>query len=178
MLKEIDLIAFGRRVHIYNAIKELKGKRGPQQQRSSSILSPAASGYEPDSPGFASPAAGSYMSAAQYQGSNFGGSQNEDLQGPGLDDDNSSMARPSSSLQRSASGNLTPQLSKGTLSSSSPTAATHKRSATGPSAEAEPVVEDPIPEETETESPTAKASPIVSHASRSFLPERRLIFAP
>lgn len=48
MLKEIDLSAFGRRVHIYNAIKELK----VQANRPASVAaSPAQSGYEPDSPG-------------------------------------------------------------------------------------------------------------------------------
>ncbi|SCV72544.1 BQ2448_4081 [Microbotryum intermedium] len=55
MLKEIDLVAFGRRVHIYNAIKELKGRIAPR----GNVLSPTLSGYEPDTPstmGFATPA--------------------------------------------------------------------------------------------------------------------------
>ncbi|GAA5911366.1 hypothetical protein JCM6882_002357 [Rhodosporidiobolus microsporus] len=67
MLKEIDLVAFGRRVHIYNAIKELRARTHPELSRSptsahplsssisssmgGSYLSPAMSGYEPDSPG-------------------------------------------------------------------------------------------------------------------------------
>lgn len=56
MLKEIDLAAFGRRVHIYNAIKELRA-RVPQPSAGIPV-SPGLSGYEPDSPGpmsFASP---------------------------------------------------------------------------------------------------------------------------
>lgn len=52
MLKEIDLAAFGRRVHIYNAIKELKIQATRAQ--STSVNSPGYSGYEPDSPGMSS----------------------------------------------------------------------------------------------------------------------------
>ena len=88
MLKEIDLVAFGRRVHIYNAIKELKG-RVPRTNRD--VVSPALSGYEPDSPGnlsFASPGQSSFTFPS------------EDVQGLGVDDDgSSSFARPSSTVR-------------------------------------------------------------------------------
>lgn len=56
MLKEIDLVAFGRRVHIYNAIKELKLRIS----RPSSLVSPPLSGFEPDSPGRTSMMASPY----------------------------------------------------------------------------------------------------------------------
>lgn len=63
MLKEIDLIAFGRRVHIFNAIKELKSRittASSPDPLAQPIFSPALSGYDADSPGtpmsFASPA--------------------------------------------------------------------------------------------------------------------------
>ena len=66
MLKEIDLAAFGRRVHIYNAIKELRTRtsRPPSlasRAGSTHVLSPHLAGqFEPDdmpqTPGLASPA--------------------------------------------------------------------------------------------------------------------------
>ena len=62
-LKEIDLPAFGRRVHIYNGIKELRRQADPYSATSPSLLgqngygqygtpliSPTMSGYEPDTP--------------------------------------------------------------------------------------------------------------------------------
>lgn len=88
MLKEIDLVAFGRRVHIYNAIKELK-IRVPKPSRAD-VVSPSLSGYEPDSPGnlsFASPGQASFSFPS------------EDTQGLGFEDDASSLARPSSSVR-------------------------------------------------------------------------------
>ena len=65
-LKEIDLPAFGRRVHINNGIKELKRIINPDLTASTTTmsqsqasfmrypgesLSPSMSGYEPDTPG-------------------------------------------------------------------------------------------------------------------------------
>ncbi|BGP22425.1 phospholipid binding protein [Rhodotorula toruloides] len=56
MLKEIDLVAFGRRVHIYNAIKELRLHTQPtraltaSQSTAGSFIAPSMTGYEPDSP--------------------------------------------------------------------------------------------------------------------------------
>lgn len=55
-LKEIDLPAFGRRVHIAKAIKELKKSYEtpppmPSPSYPPSFISPSLSGYEPDSPG-------------------------------------------------------------------------------------------------------------------------------
>lgn len=98
MLKEIDLVAFGRRVHIYNAIKELRQR---SHTRPMSMVSPSMSGYEPDSPGnmsFASPGAMSFASPSMpYPQSNSGGSHNDDLHGLGLDDQDSS--RPASSVR-------------------------------------------------------------------------------
>lgn len=63
MLKEIDLIAFGRRVHIFNAIKELKSRittsSSSPDLSAQPVFSPTPSGYDAD-PGtpmsFASPA--------------------------------------------------------------------------------------------------------------------------
>jgi hypothetical protein len=54
-LKEIDLPAFGRRVQIYNAIKELKKSMEPPaapapQLAQQPLVSPTLSGYEPDTP--------------------------------------------------------------------------------------------------------------------------------
>lgn len=103
MLKEIDLVAFGRRVHIYNAIKELRAR---SRLRPMTMISPAMSGYEPDSPGNASYAASpsgmsfvspvmQYNSSMQYPQSSAG-SHGEDLHGLGLEDNDSS--RPSSSV--------------------------------------------------------------------------------
>lgn len=101
MLKEIDLSAFGRRVHIYNAIKELK----IQASRATSIVtSPINSGYEPDSPGvssFASPAlyTPSPYTMDQEDRSTRRGSDSltSNMQGLGFDDDNNSRP-PSVSL--------------------------------------------------------------------------------
>ncbi|GAA5964762.1 hypothetical protein JCM3765_002546 [Sporobolomyces pararoseus] len=105
MLKEIDLIAFGRRVHIYNAIKELKSRRSLRTSTTStgSMLSPL-SGYEPDSPGtLASPT--TYQSPeSRWENSNA--QQNEKLAGLGLDGESaagSSIRAPSSLGQRSVS---------------------------------------------------------------------------
>lgn len=94
MLKEIDLSAFGRRVHIYNAIKELK----VQANRAASIAaSPALSGYEPDSPGLSpfasSPAfyAPSPYTIEQEDRSTRRGSDslNSNIHGLGFNDSNS-----------------------------------------------------------------------------------------
>lgn len=50
-LKEIDIPAFGRRVHIFRAIKTLKARSEPAAPPpESQPFSPAMSGYEPDSP--------------------------------------------------------------------------------------------------------------------------------
>lgn len=95
MLKEIDLVAFGRRVHIYNAIKELK-TRVPKPTRAD-VVSPSLSGYEPDSPGnlsFASPGQASFSFPA------------DDVQGLGLEDDASSIARPTSSVRFPSSASV------------------------------------------------------------------------
>ncbi|GAA5924019.1 uncharacterized protein JCM15063_005526 [Sporobolomyces koalae] len=101
MLKEIDLVAFGRRVHIYNAIKELKSRRSLRMSSSTgSMLSPALSGYEPDSPGTAE-------SPTTYQSPQSrwdNGQQAEKLAGLGLDNESatgSSVRAPSSLGQRS-----------------------------------------------------------------------------
>ncbi|KAK4052151.1 hypothetical protein OIV83_002446 [Microbotryomycetes sp. JL201] len=153
MLKEIDLVAFGRRVHIYNAIKELKNKRQPKLQRSSSLLSPSMSGYEPDSPG------GSVLSPPGTSSATFG-QQTDDLHGLGLDDDSSS--RPNSS--RRVSGGITPQRSKGTLNSSSPAAASWRRSGTV-GTDADTAVDESIPEEAETDA-TARGSPVIPLQAR------------
>ncbi|GAA6039658.1 hypothetical protein JCM8097_002239 [Rhodosporidiobolus ruineniae] len=89
MLKEIDLVAFGRRVHIYNAIKELKHRTHPELSSrpsnlgssiSSSYLSPALSGYEAgvDSPASLmqqSPTMGSFAAAAAAGQGGVGASQ-------------------------------------------------------------------------------------------------------
>lgn len=110
MLKEIDLVAFGRRVHIYNAIKELRNRTHPELHRASgsnlaqstrsasggSYLSPAMSGYEAgvDSPqqGYGqSPTMGSFAAAGQYS--------REHLQGLGFEEGSqagSSLRAPSS----------------------------------------------------------------------------------
>lgn len=113
MLKEIDLVAFGRRVHIYNAIKELRNRTHPElrptmltgsglaQSTSSngggSYLSPAMSGYEAgvDSPlngyGQQSPVMGSFAAAGQYS--------RDHLQGLGFEEGSqagSSLRAPSS----------------------------------------------------------------------------------
>lgn len=99
MLKEIDLIAFGRRVHIYNAIKELKSRRSLRTSTTSTnasmMLSPM-SGYEPDSPGtLASPT--TYQSPeSRWDNSN---NKTEKLAGLGLDSESaagSSVRAPSS----------------------------------------------------------------------------------
>ncbi|GAA6063545.1 hypothetical protein JCM10212_002657, partial [Sporobolomyces blumeae] len=104
MLKEIDLVAFGRRVHIYNAIKELKSRRKLRTSDSTgSMLSPSMSGYDPDSPGtVGSPAAFQSPQSRWEQQAQ----QPERLAGLGLDDDSaggSSVRAPSSLGQRSVS---------------------------------------------------------------------------
>lgn len=76
MLKEIDLIAFGRRVHIFQAIKELKARVHPPEDEPTPLFSPSMSGYDPDSPGtmsFASPRQTSF-SATPLQTPSLGGS--------------------------------------------------------------------------------------------------------
>lgn len=55
MLKEIDLVAFGRRVRVYNAIKELRHRTQPGNLMSSVStagvpVSPSLSGYGPEAP--------------------------------------------------------------------------------------------------------------------------------
>ena len=52
MLKEIDLAAFGRRVHVYNGIKELRRQVEALSAppTTAPALSPTFSGYEPDTP--------------------------------------------------------------------------------------------------------------------------------
>lgn len=76
MLKEIDLVAFGKRVHIYNAIKELKARLSqpsseqlhhsrPASSLAAAITPGSASGYEADSPGIMSPSSMSFVSASQ-----------------------------------------------------------------------------------------------------------------
>ena len=55
MLKEIDLVAFGRRVRVYNAIKELRHGTQPGNLMSSVSttgvpVSPSLSGYGPEAP--------------------------------------------------------------------------------------------------------------------------------
>ncbi|GAA5873399.1 hypothetical protein JCM16303_001114 [Sporobolomyces ruberrimus] len=101
MLKEIDLIAFGRRVHIYNAIKELKSRRSLRMSTSTgSMLSPAMSGYEPDSPG----TVGSPTTYQSPESRWENGRQSEKLAGLGLDSESaagSSVRAPSSLGQRS-----------------------------------------------------------------------------
>jgi hypothetical protein len=96
MLKEIDLIAFGRRVHIYNAIKELKSRRSLRMSTSTgSMLSPAMSGYEPDSPG----TVGSPTTYQSPESRWENGRQSEKLAGLGLDSESaagSSVRAPSS----------------------------------------------------------------------------------
>jgi len=56
-LKELDLPAFGRRMHIFNGIKELRRQvEGPASLNTSYLrssyqpISPSVSGYEPDTP--------------------------------------------------------------------------------------------------------------------------------
>ncbi|GAA5894582.1 uncharacterized protein JCM6883_002144 [Sporobolomyces salmoneus] len=104
MLKEIDLVAFGRRVHIYNAIKELKSRRSLRTSTTStgSLLSPQ-SGYVPDSPGtVGSPT--TYQSPESRWENNS--QPNEKLAGLGLDSESaggSSIRAPSSLGQRSVS---------------------------------------------------------------------------
>ncbi|ORY90693.1 hypothetical protein BCR35DRAFT_299255 [Leucosporidium creatinivorum] len=154
MLKEIDLIAFGRRVHIYNAIKELKA-RVPKPARAD-VASPSLSGYEPDSPGnlsFASPGQASFSSPP------------EDVQGLGFEDDTSSIARPTSSLARSVNS-LQPRRSTGAISSTQASPTTHKRSVTGGTQDsaAQDSLDQPIPEEdneTDTQSGSNK-TPIIA----------------
>ncbi|BGP18900.1 hypothetical protein JCM10213_005515 [Rhodosporidiobolus nylandii] len=126
MLKEIDLIAFGRRVHIYNAIKELKARTHPELMPSQpsghnlsaststgatgsiSVLSPAMSGYEAgvDSPltagSVASPAGlgGAFQSPQTRWDEQQGGK----IAGLGFEEDSqggSSLRAPSSLGQRS-----------------------------------------------------------------------------
>lgn len=68
MLKEIDLVAFGRRVRVYNAIKELRHRTQPGNLMSSVSstgvpVSPSLSGYGPEAPAAAlaySPMTGVY----------------------------------------------------------------------------------------------------------------------
>ena len=135
LLKEIDLPAFGRRVHIYNAIKELKARvavPSTHSTRPGSILSPSTSGYEPDSPAttlsYATPLQGNFISPApnfanfgayngHHAGSSATGSQDGDVQGLGFED-----SRPGSA----ASQVIKPMRSRSALSASGG----HTRSAT------------------------------------------------
>lgn len=79
MLKEIDLAAFGRRVHIYNAIKELKARAG---RGSISAVSPTMSGYAPDSPGTISYAPGMQSHLAQDLDGRFANRVSEPISAP------------------------------------------------------------------------------------------------
>ncbi|GAA5871266.1 hypothetical protein JCM8547_007237 [Rhodosporidiobolus lusitaniae] len=138
MLKEIDLVAFGRRVHIYNAIKELRLRTHPElshapslnplgMSQSSSYLSPAMSGYEAgvDSPAtgyVASPTMGSFTQAGQY-GTPPQHGHSHYLAGLGFEEGSqggSSLRAPSSLGQQSVSN----------LRASSSSARPHQRSGT------------------------------------------------
>ncbi|GAA6048147.1 hypothetical protein JCM3770_003684 [Rhodotorula araucariae] len=163
MLKEIDLIAFGRRVHIYNAIKELKQRTQPppplglntsQSTSGGSFLSPAMSGYEPDSPHSYGP--GSPTTASFRHMSNARWEQHQDrIAGLGFEDDSAPASRrASSSLGQQSVSNLRPARSIPSSVGAPGSAASHARSTTVDSAQsagaiplAEPLVHKPISEE-------------------------------
>ncbi|GAA5835372.1 hypothetical protein JCM11251_005217 [Rhodosporidiobolus azoricus] len=140
MLKEIDLVAFGRRVHIYNAIKELRLRTHPELARSasahplgssisSSYLSPM-SGYEggPDSPASMGGFGGSpQMKSPQMRWDQQHQQQGGQLNGLGFDTESQgggSLRAPSSLGQQSVSNLRASRSSHG---------GTHQRSATGDS---------------------------------------------
>ncbi|KAM0751536.1 hypothetical protein T439DRAFT_212506 [Meredithblackwellia eburnea MCA 4105] len=163
MLKEIDLVAFGRRVHIYNAIKELRGRTsrpGSEIQASrpgsSMALSPTLSGYEPDSPGtmgFASPSSMNFRSPTSQGPAMFEhGHVRHDsdlgagaVNGLGFDSD-------AASLQRSINARPVSLRSKPSYN------AGHQRSTTVDSfaTSADATVDDRIPEEREEDVSPAK----------------------
>ncbi|GAA6020104.1 hypothetical protein JCM10207_006256 [Rhodosporidiobolus poonsookiae] len=151
MLKEIDLVAFGRRVHIYNAIKELKQRTHPElfpppqshhphsgssflsasqsTAATSTFLSPTLSmaGYEPDSPGSlaASPTVASFQSPQMRWDQQSHPHPHGKLAGLGFEEDSQggSLRAPSSLGQQSVS-NL--RSSRTSASGGAP----HQRSAT------------------------------------------------
>ncbi|BGP37512.1 hypothetical protein JCM10450v2_001417 [Rhodotorula kratochvilovae] len=154
MLKEIDLIAFGRRVHIYNAIKELKLRTQPpppppphpvsalstsQSTSGGSFLSPATSGYEPDSPhsyGPSSPIAAAFQHAPHARWEQ----QQERLAGLGFEDDSApGSLRASSSLGQQSVSNLRAARSIPSSVDGPASAASHTRSTTVDSAQSVPV---------------------------------------
>ncbi|KAK4699662.1 hypothetical protein P7C70_g6597, partial [Phenoliferia sp. Uapishka_3] len=166
MLKEIDLTAFGRRVHIYNAIKELRGRTSRPPSDSHSISShptsslavtPGGTTYEPDSPrtmGFASPIS-----------TNFSGAGGKDYEGDGMrrrDSDSGSASKPGSlsgfydeqqGIQRSFSAGPQTGRSNGVKSVKSRASLIsngHNRTATMDSTGASTEdIKEPIPEEEE-----------------------------
>ena len=187
MLKEIDLVAFGRRVHIYNAIKELRLRAQPprpisalnasQSTSGGSFLNPAVGGYEPDSPtqfGASSPlAAYQHQSSAsrwEQQPQQQQQAQRESSPGFGFEDTSAPASlRSPSSLGQHSMGNLR---SSRSVSSSADgaglgAATSHTHSTTvdsvAPAAlpAVEPLVAKPIPEEpsTETSAPLDGESP-------------------
>ncbi|GJN88147.1 hypothetical protein Rhopal_001104-T1 [Rhodotorula paludigena] len=165
MLKEIDLIAFGRRVHIYNAIKDLKLRTHPppplplsavggllasQSTTGGMMLSPALSGYEPDSPGsFGGPSPHIAQSPQmrweqqqaiqqlrQQQGSATG-FRDESLAGLGFENESpSGSLRAPSSLGQQSVSNLRTSQSNRELSTPAP-----------PITAGEPLIATPIAEE-------------------------------
>ncbi|GAA5891794.1 hypothetical protein JCM5296_001863 [Sporobolomyces johnsonii] len=128
MLKEIDLVAFGRRVHIYNAIKELKSRRSMQSSVSSAgMLSPSMSGYEPDSPGTTD-------SPREFQSPQMRWDQPlEKASGLGFDEDSaggSSIRAPSSLGQGSVSNLRSARSVPSQMDSTAPSGSVRKRSIT------------------------------------------------
>ncbi|GAA5948231.1 hypothetical protein JCM3775_001731 [Rhodotorula graminis] len=181
MLKEIDLVAFGRRVHIFNAIKELRMRVQPARPASAlnasqstsggSFLGPAlGGGYEPDSPthyGTSSPLAAyqppvspsrwdQHPQQQPLQQDRPGGFGYEDSSAP------ASLRSPSSLGQQSTSNLRSPRSVTSSADGAGLAAPTHTRSTTADSAApaavvvAESIVTKPIPEEptAETSAPT------------------------
>ena len=126
MLKEIDLVAFGRRVRVYNAIKELRHRTQPGNLMSSMSttgipVSPSLSGYGPEAPAALaySPMTGVYApSGTATQQPRWDPSQeptkpsNEPLAGLGLQDevlvgDRALPVRPAFSSQREWTADFT-----------------------------------------------------------------------
>ncbi|GAA5962155.1 hypothetical protein JCM21900_006986 [Sporobolomyces salmonicolor] len=127
MLKEIDLVAFGRRVHIYNAIKELKSRRSMQSSVSSAGMLSPMSGYEPDSPGTTG-------STGAFQSPQMSWDQPlEKVSGLGFDEDSaggSSVRAPSSLGQRSVSNLRSARSVPSQMDSTATSASIRKRSIT------------------------------------------------
>lgn len=163
MLKEIDLIAFGRRVHIFNAIKELRLRTQPPRPTSAlntshstsggSFLSPALSGYEPDSPTNYTP--GSPTAAYLHQTPQMRWEQQQHDRNPGLgfEDDSApaSLRSPSSLGQQSVSNLRSSRSIPSSVEGATPSVP-HTRSTTVDSVKSttvapEPVVAKAIPEE-------------------------------